>query len=123
MAKLNICLICLWDSRAEKSHYTQNWPPTSDLDPGFYIVIALLVNPQNTLLPILHIKLGLFKNFVKAMGKDGEALAFIEKKFPKVSEAKVKAGVFDGPQIKELIKDDKLDENMNESEKKAWKYF
>ena len=34
---------------------------------------------------------------------------------------KVKAGTFDGPQIRELIKDDKFVEVMNPDEKNAWK--
>ena len=34
---------------------------------------------------------------------------------------KVKAGTFDGPQIRELIKDDKFEEVMNPAEKNAWK--
>ena len=34
---------------------------------------------------------------------------------------KLKAGTFDSPQIRELIKDDKIEELMNPDEKNAWK--
>lgn len=71
----------------------------------------------------MDIKLGLFKSFVKAIDKDSAVLGFIENKFPIVNEAKVKAGVFDGSQIRNLIEDANFDESMNESEKKAWKKF
>ena len=59
------------------------------------------------LLPPLHIKLGLIKNFVKAIvkyNKEGQGFQCIKLKFPKISDAKIK-GVFIGPQIKELNKD------------------
>ena len=35
---------------------------------------------------------------------------------------KKKAGALDGPQIRELIKDDKFEEVMNPDEKNAWKH-
>ena len=44
------------------------------------------------LLP-LHIKLGLMKNFVKAMDGTGSAFKYLTEKFPRLSEAKIKEGV------------------------------
>jgi len=41
------------------------------------------------LLPPLHIKLGLMKNFVKAMDRTGLAFKYVAEKFPRLSEAKV----------------------------------
>jgi len=119
------CFLCLWDSRADKQHYVQrNWPKRSGLEPGSHNVVShALVNPQKILLPPLHIKLGLMKNFVKALNKEGRAFAFLNKKFPRVSEAKLKAGIFDGPQIRELMKDPKFDESMESNERNAWLSF
>uniref|UniRef100_UPI00358E4839 uncharacterized protein n=1 Tax=Myxine glutinosa TaxID=7769 RepID=UPI00358E4839 len=119
------CFLCLWDSRADKQHYVQrNWPERSGLEPGSHNVVShALVNPQKILLPPLHIKLGLMKNFVKALNKEGRAFAFLNKKFPRVSEAKLKAGIFDGPQIRELMKDPKFDESMESNERNAWLSF
>ena len=45
-------------------------------------------------LPPLHIKLGLIKIFVKVMDKESEGFAYLKQKFPKISEAKVKEGIF-----------------------------
>jgi hypothetical protein len=56
-----------------------------------------LVEPSKILLPSMHLKLGLMKNFVKAMNQ--EAFTYLREKFPKLSEAKLKEGVFIGPQI------------------------
>uniref|UniRef100_A0A6A7G1J7 Uncharacterized protein n=1 Tax=Hirondellea gigas TaxID=1518452 RepID=A0A6A7G1J7_9CRUS len=119
------CFLCLWDSRADKQHYVQrNWPARSDLEPGAHNVVThALVNPHKILLPPLHIKLGLMKNFVKALNKDGRAFLFLTKKFPRVSDAKLKAGIFDGPQIRELMKDPKFDESMEDNERNAWLAF
>jgi hypothetical protein len=41
-------------------------------------------------LPPLHIKLGLVKNDVKAMKKDGPVFLNLQQKFPRLSEAKIK---------------------------------
>lgn len=63
------------------------------------------------------------KNFVKALNKEGRAFAFLNKKFPRISEAKLKAGIFDGPQIRELMKDPKFDKSMEGNERNAWLSF
>ena len=63
------------------------------------------------------------KNFVKALSKDGRAIAFLSKKFEYLSDAKVTAGIFDGPQIRELMKDEKFDECLSDKELQAWVSF
>ncbi|KAH9632283.1 hypothetical protein HF086_010208 [Spodoptera exigua] len=40
-----------------------------------------------------------------------------------VSDAKIKEGIFVGPQIRELIKDSTFEENLSDLEKSAWKSF
>ena len=77
-----------------------------------------LVKPNKILLPPLHIKLGEMKNFVKAIEKEGSGLA-IPQKFPWISMAKLKSSIFDGPQIRELMKDPMFDEALSESEQSA----
>ena len=101
------CFLCLLDSRADDKHYTQNeWPSRETLQPGSHNVTAdPLVKPHQLLLPSLHIKLGLMKNFVKAINKESPAFAFIKQTFPKVSGTKPNAGIFDGSRIRGLIKD------------------
>ena len=63
------------------------------------------------------------KNFVKALKKDGQSFRFLQTKFPYVSNAKLRAGVFDGPQIRELMKDSSFDEILTGNEKTAWVSF
>ena len=60
-----------------------------------------LVDPKSVRLPSLHIKLGLMKNFVKAMDVNGNGLRYIQKRLcPEKSDSKLKAGVFIGPEIR-----------------------
>ena len=55
------------------------------------------------------------KNFVKAMDREGSGFAFLQK-FPQISMKKLKAVIFDGPQIRELMKDPMFDKTLSEVE-------
>jgi hypothetical protein len=90
------CFLCLWDSRDDANHYQKKeWPKRDVLIPGKQNVkYAPLIEPSKVLLPPLHIKLGLMKNFVKALDEKGRGFKYLREKFPKLTEAKVKAGVF-----------------------------
>ena len=50
----------------------------------------------------LHVRLGLFKNFIKSLKPDSLPIERLHQLFPKLSDAKIKAGVFTGPDIKKL---------------------
>ena len=54
----------------------------------------------------MHIKLGLFKNFVKAINQDCCGFRYLQQKFSAKSEAKLKAGIFIGPKIRKLMIDE-----------------
>ena len=82
-----------------------------------------LVDSQKILLSPLHIKLGLMKNFVKALDREGRGFAFLGQKFPRVSREKMKAGILDGPQIRELMKDTRFEECLGQCELSAWLAF
>ena len=74
------------------------------------------VEQKKILLPPLHINLGVMKNFVKAMDRQGSGFTFLMSKFPRISMEKLKAGIFDSPQIRELMKDPIFDETLREAE-------
>jgi hypothetical protein len=67
------CFFCEWDNRAKSQHWTQKqWPSRVALKPGDKNVVRdSLIDPKKVLLPPLHIKLGLMKQFVKALPKEG----------------------------------------------------
>ena len=45
------------------------------------------------------------KQFPKALDKDGDGLTYLSQAFPGLTMEKLKAGIFDGPQIQLLIRD------------------
>ncbi|GFO50462.1 hypothetical protein PoB_007696700 [Plakobranchus ocellatus] len=119
------CFLCLWDSRATKEHYVKtDWPVREHFLPGEKSIShEPLVLPEKIILPPLHIKLGLMKNFVKALNKDGQAFLYLRQKFPTLSDAKVKEGIFIGPQIKAMLKDEVFLTKMTPVENEAWNAF
>ena len=83
-----------------------------------------MVDPQKIYLPALHIKLGLVKNFVKAIDHNGTGFEYIKEKFGKVkTEAKLKAGIFVGPEIRKLMQDAAFRTKLNPFELAAWDAF
>lgn len=119
------CFLCLWDSRADSEHYSRKeWPARHQFEPGKHSVKAApLVHAQNVLLPPLHIKLGLMKTFVKNLDRNGAAFQYLINKFPNITEAKLKEGIFVGPQIRKLINDTDFSSRMASIELEAWLSF
>ena len=78
-----------------------------------------LIDKSDVLLPPLHIKLGLMKQMVKAMDKTLPAFNYLVEKFPNLSGAKIKEGIFVGPQIRQLIFDSSFDASINDIEPAA----
>lgn len=119
------CYLCLWDSRNRIKHYKKKkWPKRTSFDVGkLNIIEKPLVNPKDILIPPLHIKLGLMKQFVKALDIDGDCFLYLSNQFPQLSEAKLKAGVFNGPQIRKMLRDPEFIKKMTDTEKAAWLSF
>lgn len=121
-----MCFKCLWDSRARDKHYKiKVWPVRDTFEPGkANVEHKPLVDPNKIILPPLHIKLGLIKQFIKKLQHDSKAFLYLhEEVFPKLSLAKLKEGVFVGPQIRKLIKDPKFEKLLKPIERTAWKCF
>ncbi|GBL97140.1 hypothetical protein AVEN_144588-1 [Araneus ventricosus] len=68
-------------------------------------------------------KLGLMKNFVKAMDCGGSGFQYLRLKFSKVSEAKIKEGIFVWPQIRQLMKDPVFESKLTKKEAAACASF
>ncbi len=119
------CFLCEWDSRARNEHWERReWPLRANLVPGTKnIQNEPLVDPKKVILPPLHIKLGIMKQFVKALNKEGDCFKYICSKFPTLTYEKLKAGIFVGPQIRKLMLDTDFEKNMNCMELQAWDSF
>ena len=60
---------------------------------------------------------------MKKLNPDVDTFKQIQELFPKFSEAKIKGGVFVGPQVKRLMKSDSFSEKLSVVERRAWKSF
>ncbi|GBL90588.1 hypothetical protein AVEN_179491-1 [Araneus ventricosus] len=63
------------------------------------------------------------KQFVKALPKEGESFKYLCDQFPGLSETKLKEGVFIGPDIRKIMKDENFETKMETNERKAWESF
>lgn len=88
------CFICLWDSRYRGGQYSRKqWPERTVRCVGAENIANVPLVPINSiLLPPLHIKLGIVKNFVKALNRESPAFQILKTIFPRLSEAKLKEG-------------------------------
>ena len=108
----HMCFLCLWNSREDSSYYAiKVWPTRQSSQIGRHNVHHQpLVSSANVFLPPLHIKLGLMKNFVKAMDQEGDGFKFLKDFFEAYkSDAKLKARIFVGPEIRKLMLNEEFD--------------
>ena len=59
------------------------------------------------------------KNFVKAIDKDGEGFRYLQGKFLGLSNDNLQAGIFTGPQIRALLKDESFEKSLSVMELQA----
>jgi hypothetical protein len=106
------CILCEWDRYTRISQYAvTEWPRCKQILPGQKnIANDRPIDPQKIAPPPLHIRLRLMTDFVKAMNWNGEGFHYLQQKFPWISNAKIKVGIFVGPWIKELLNDRNFDE-------------
>ena len=119
------CFSCLRDSWARTEHWIRkDWPVRSELIPGSLNVLASsLVEHSKFVFPPLRIKLGIMKQFVKALEEDGDCFKYIGMKFPGLTIDKLKARIFDEPQIRKLMNDANFCNFVNPTELNAWTAF
>lgn len=90
------CLFCKWDSPAKCNQYEKcDWPLRDQQVVGqFNVVKPPLIPIEKIMLPDLHIKLGVVKNFIKRLVRvDENALKYLkERAFPNLSMEKIQEG-------------------------------
>ena len=121
-----VCFLCLWNSWDDASHFiVQEWPARKDFSPGQLSVKHVpLVNPEQVFLPALHIQFGLMKNFVKAMSDESEGFLYLKRNFAGILiDGKLKAGIFIGSQIRDLLPDTVFTSKLDPLQLAAWEAF
>ena len=72
------CFLCLWDSRDRGNHYTKKiCSKRMSLERGCRNVINDPLVEPSKVLPPLHIKLSLIKQFIEALYKEGQCFQYI----------------------------------------------
>ena len=119
------CFMCLWKRRARDVYWEKKeWPPRIDMTTNeANIIYEPLVPRKKNIIPPLYIKLGLIKQFVKALPVDGGCFNNICNFFPGMSNEKLKAGMFDGTQIRKIMRDSGFVKSMTVVESAAWISF
>jgi hypothetical protein len=109
------CFLYLWDSHSTAEHYIKHdWETRKTSEPGKDSGQPIpLVNPMEIFLLPLHIKLGLIKCLVKADKLKG--FQYPSKKCANISTAKLKEGIFVGPQIREILEDKAFIETLTDT--------
>jgi hypothetical protein len=99
------CFMREWDSSARSRHWEQkHWTPRTSVEPGSKNILdKSLVNWKKILLPPLHITLGIMKQFVKVSPNTGNCFKYLCRKFPHLSEAKLKEGIFVSHDTRKLM--------------------
>lgn len=88
------CYLCEWDSRNINHNAIKVWPPRTSFQIGKKKILnVLFVESDKIILPLLHLKLGYMKQFVKKMDGTAQDFAHLQKMFPGLSEAKLKEGI------------------------------
>lgn len=141
------CFLCLWDSRDRARHYKKkSWPPrskqstdeqstdeqsaemqsTETLEQSHNILKKNIVDQSAIIFPPLHIMLGLMTQFFKTLVKlaksseeENEPIERIQQLFPKLTIAKINAGVFIGPDVLKILKDADFYETLTDQHREA----
>lgn len=71
----------------------------------------------------MHIKLGLTEQCITALDKKSVALKYFQDFFSKLSEAKIKAGVFIGSQINKTLQSKEFPKKLASEENVVWNGF
>ena len=87
------------------------------------IINPPLVDREKIIFPPLHIKLGFMKQFVKPLDKSERCFDYIFAMHFLVCIEKKKSGVFDGPQIRQLLRDTSFASSINLIEARTWMAF
>ena len=100
-------------SRQTQNYVKRECPAREKLVPDARNIInKTLIAREKILIPPLYMKLGLMKQFTEAMDRDG-CFNYLYRVFPRLTIEKLKAGIFDGPQIRQLINNTEFENSMN----------
>ena len=112
----NPCVFCLFHAQSNERYTRLEWEKRDEFIVGQHSVEnPPLILSKDIILPVLHLKLGIFKQFIKYLKNDA-AISIVGEMFPRTSTQKVTAGIFTGPQVDKIIEDDGFISALTEEE-------
>jgi hypothetical protein len=135
------CFLCDWMKPGRNEQWVSrtgvlrgdNWQANEKS-----VIRDSLIDQRNVLLPPLHIKLGIMTQLIKRFlqrdepatrrsldlpDRQNKVFAYLENFFANLSEAKITAGVFNGPDIRRIMADEEFPVILDEDEREAWEAF
>ncbi len=100
------CFLCEWNSRAKDKYWIQKICPSKTLKVGGKRAVQVFGRCKKCSSAATSPKLAIMKISVKAFLKHGDTFEYLASKFPQLSEAKLKEGVFVDPDIRKLMTDE-----------------
>lgn len=90
-----------------------------------WVIREPLVKRDRIIFPRMHIKLRLMKQFMKFLDQSSSyfSYSYIKQQIPGMNSEKLKGGILDGPQIRQLINDSYFDDSVNVTKLKARSIF
>ena len=114
------CFLCEWDSRDRKHHCIQKqWPKQETfILRQKNVVNTPLINPENIYVPPLHFRLDLIKKVRQdGVGHNNSGFMYLKNKFYRITDAKIREGIFVVPQMRELIPDVKFEDQLSKQKR------
>ena len=116
----------MWDNCATAQHYeTKEWPTWDSYTPGVKNIQHIpSVNLDKSFDATIAYQARISEELSERNGKTVlNGFEFLCKKFTKLSQAKLKEGIFVGPQILEVFEDPEFGKALNALELRAWHAF
>ncbi|GBN14153.1 hypothetical protein AVEN_229806-1 [Araneus ventricosus] len=117
-------MVCPVENQHVHTRTQKEWPFRRTLLAGLPNIISDPIFSQEMfVIPLLHSKLGLMKQFVKALNPEGGCFQYIFSSFSALSFEKATAVVFGGPQIQAPVRYLDFVRKMNVKENPVWLFF
>ena len=100
-----------------------NNPRTSFVHGQLGVKGKQLVPRDKILFAPLHIKLGLFSQFIFSLKLGGRGMKYLKSKYRKISDPRLESGTLDGSKIRKLMKDQEFKSKLTVVERAAWCAF
>jgi len=110
------CFFCLYHAQHTEKETKVDWEERTSFIEGQYSVERVpLINTEKIVLPSLHLKLGLFKQYLKYIPNE-KARDAVKQLLPNLSSAKITGGILTGPQIDKIINSETFTQTLTTSE-------